>query len=152
VDKLAAMIERYHATTVCVDYISLMQPTIKSKAADWERVKAISNELKALARQTKVKLYVAAQNSKDAVLNGPTEENIAYSTAVVQDCNVLIGWHQDAEMARVDKMQGRLIKNRRGEKGPPGDSGYYEFYEKWDRDRMIMEPWNEAVHNWDLKA
>jgi hypothetical protein len=44
-------------------------------------------------------------------------------------------------------MQGRLIKNRGGEKGPPGDSGYYEFYEHWDRDRMVFEDWG-AHHDW----
>jgi hypothetical protein len=60
---------------------------------------------------------------------------------------VMIGWHQDAAMARDKKVQGRLIKNRNMDKGPPGDSGYFEFYEYWDRDRMIMEPWT-AQHPW----
>jgi replicative DNA helicase len=150
VDKLAGMIERYNPDTVAVDYISLMQSTLKA-SSDWERVKTISAQLKALARSSKVKLYVAAQNSKDAALNGPTEDNIAFSSAIFNDCNVMVGWHQTGEWATMDKMQGRLLKNRRGEKGPPGDSGYYEFYEHWDRDRMQMEPWTPA-HEWSAKG
>lgn len=146
VDKLAAMIERHNPDTVCVDYISLMQSHVKA-SADWERVKTISSSLKALARSSQVKLYVAAQNSKDAALNGPTEDNIAFSSAIYNDCNVMVGWHQTADWARINKMQGRLLKNRRGEKGPPGDSGYYEFYEHWNRDQMQMETWTPA-HEW----
>jgi replicative DNA helicase len=48
VDKLAALIERYGADTVAVDYISLMQSHLKA-GSDWERVKTISASLKALA-------------------------------------------------------------------------------------------------------
>lgn len=150
VDKLAALIERFGVTTVCVDYISLMQSHVKAQS-DWERVSTISASLKALARAAKVKLYVAAQNNRDAALNGPTEDNIAFASSIFNDCNVMVGWHQTSEWARVNKMQGRLLKNRRGEKGPPGDSGYYEFYEHWDRDRMVMETWTPA-HEWAVKT
>jgi replicative DNA helicase len=150
VDKLAALVERYGVKTVCVDYVSLMESTIKA-SSDWERVKSISTSLKALARTMRVRVYAAAQNSKDAALNGPTEDNIAYSSAIFHDCNVMIGWHQTAEWARVGKVQGRLLKNRGGDKGPPGDSGYYEFYEHWDRDRMVFEEWT-ANHEWMAKA
>jgi hypothetical protein len=41
-----------------------------------------------------VRVYAAAQNSKDAALNGPTEDNIAYSSAIFYDCNVMVGYHQ----------------------------------------------------------
>jgi replicative DNA helicase len=150
VDKLAAMVERFGAQTVCVDYVSLMESQRRS-SSDWERVKDVSQSLKKLAGDMGVRVYAAAQNSKDAALNGPTEDNIAYSSAIFYDCNVMIGWHQTAEWARIDKMQGRLIKNRANEKGPPGDSGYFEFYEHWDRDRMAFEPWTRA-HDWMLKA
>lgn len=150
VDELAAAVDRHKAQTVCVDYVSLMESS-RRNAADWERVKDVSQSLKKLAGTMGVKVYAAAQNGKDAAVNGPTEDNIAYSSAIFYDCNVMIGWHQTPDMARLDKMQGRLIKNRGGDKGPPGDSGYYEFYERWDRDRMIMEPWSES-HAWDLKT
>jgi replicative DNA helicase len=146
VDKLAAQAERHKADTVCVDYVSLMDPTRRT-GGDWERVKEVSQSLKRLAGDMGIRVYAAAQNSKDAALNGPTEDNLAYSSAIFYDCNVMVGWHQTGEWARVNKMQGRLIKNRGGDKGPPGDSGYFEFYEHWDRDRMIMEPWTEQ-HQW----
>lgn len=150
VDKLAAMVERYGAQTVCVDYVSLMESQLRARA-DWERVKEVSQLLKKLAGHMDVRVYAAAQSGRDAALNGPTEDNIAHSTSIFSDCNVMIGWHQTPDMARVDKVQGRLIKNRNMDKGPPGDSGYFEFYEHWDRDRMVMEAWTDQ-HQWMAKA
>jgi replicative DNA helicase len=132
-----------------VDYVSLMEGQRRA-ASDWERVKDVSQSLKRLAATMGVRVYAAAQNSKDAALNGPSEDNIAYSSAIFYDCNVMVGWHQTAAWARVDKMQGRLIKNRGGDKGPPGDSGYYEFFEHWNRDRMTFEPWT-TNHEWQAK-
>jgi replicative DNA helicase len=146
VDKLAALVERYGAKTVCVDYVSLMEGQLRARA-DWERVKEVSQSLKKLAGHMDVRVYAAAQSGRDAALNGPTEDNIAHSTSIFSDCNVMIGWHQTADMARVNQVQGRLIKNRNMDKGPPGGSGYFEFLEHWDRDRMIMEPWNDQ-HKW----
>jgi replicative DNA helicase len=146
IDKLMAQVDRHNAQTVCVDYISLMQSQRRA-ASDWERVKDISSSLKQMALSMEVRVYAAAQSGRDAALNGPTEDNIAHSTSIFSDCNVMIGWHQTPEMARVEKMQGRLIKNRSDDKGPPGDSGYYEFYEHWDRDRMVFEPWS-GFHDW----
>jgi replicative DNA helicase len=146
VDKLAALVERYSAKTVCVDYLSLMDSMRKS-SSDWERVKDVSSSLKALARSMRVRVYAAAQNNRDAMLEGPTEGNIAYSSSIFNDCNIMVGYHQTAEWERWGKMQVRLLKNRGSDKGPRGDSGYYECYEHWDRDRMIMEEWTPA-HDW----
>lgn len=150
VDRLAAMVERYGAQTVCVDYVSLMESQRRSHS-DWERVKDVSQSLKKMAGDMGVRVYAAAQNSKDAALNGPTEDNIAYSSAIFYDCNVMVGYHQTADWARVGKVQVRLIKNRGGDKGPPGDSGYFETYEHWDRDRMIFEEWTPQ-HDWMAKS
>jgi replicative DNA helicase len=147
VDQLAALAERYGAQTVCVDYVSLMESQRRA-SSDWERVKDVSQSLKKMAGDMGVRVYAAAQNSKDAALNGPTEDNIAYSSAIFYDCNVMIGLHQTAEWASLGKVQVRLIKNRGGDKGPPDDSGYFSFFERWDRDRMTFEPWNDHKHNW----
>jgi replicative DNA helicase len=144
VDKLTAMIERYGANTVCVDYVSLMESQRKA-SSDWERVKDVSQSLKRMAGDMGVRVYAAAQNNRDAALNGPTEDNIANYLGIFQDCNVMVGYHQTPEMARVNKVQIRLLKNRNNDKGPPGDSGYYETYERWDRDKMVMEEWTPAM-------
>jgi replicative DNA helicase len=144
VDKLTAMIERYGANTVCVDYVSLMESQRKA-SSDWERVKDVSQSLKRMAGDMGVRVYAAAQNNRDAALNGPTEDNIANYLGIFQDCNVMVGYHQTPEMARVNKVQIRLLKNRNHDKGPPGDSGYYETYERWDRDKMVMEEWTPAM-------
>jgi KaiC/GvpD/RAD55 family RecA-like ATPase len=149
VDKLMAQADLHNAKTVCVDYISLMQSTRRA-AADWERVKDISSSLKQMALGMGVRVYAAAQSGRPAAYDGPTEDNIAHGQSIFSDCNVMIGWHQTPEMARVDKMQGRLIKNRSDDKGPPGESGYFEFYEFWDRDRMQFEPWTQ-MHEWNAK-
>jgi replicative DNA helicase len=146
VDKLAAMVERYGANTACVDYVSLMEGQRRA-SSDWERTKEVSQSLKKLAGHMNIRVYAAAQSNRDAALNGPTEDNIAHSTSIFSDCNVMIGWHQTPEMARWKQVQGRLVKNRNMDKGPPGESGYYEFKEFWDRDRMIMETWT-SQHLW----
>lgn len=149
IDKLAAYVERYRPQFVCVDYISLMASHMKT-ASDWERVSLISRGLKQLARATKTKVYAAAQNNRSAADNGPTEDNIAFSSSIYQDCNIMVGYHQDPEMEKKKQVQVRLIKQRGGSKGPIGDSGYGEFLEYWDRDRMIFEDWT-ARHGWDFK-
>jgi replicative DNA helicase len=146
VDKLAAMVERYGANTVCVDYISLMEGQLRAQS-EWERTKQVSQALKRMAGHMDVRVYAAAQSNRDAALEGPTENNIAGYVGIFQDSNVMIGWHQTPDMARINQVQGRLIKNRNMDKGPPGKSGYYEFYEHCDRDRMIFEPWT-SMHEW----
>ena len=149
VDQLAAMVERHKAQTVCVDYVSLMESQRRA-SSDWERVKDVSQSLKKLAGDMGVRVYAAAQNGKDAALNGPREDNIAGYAGIFYDCNVMVGYHQTYEDTKINKVQVRLLKNRGGDKGPPGESGYYEFYEHWDRDRMIMEPWTDQ-HSWMAK-
>jgi KaiC/GvpD/RAD55 family RecA-like ATPase len=134
VDKLAAMVERYGANTVCVDYISLMEGQLRAQS-EWERTKQVSQALKRMAGHMDVRVYAAAQSNRDAALEGPTENNIAGYVGIFQDSNV------------INQVQGRLIKNRNMDKGPPGKSGYYEFYEHCDRDRMIFEPWT-SMHEW----
>lgn len=149
IDKLAALVDLYKPTVVCVDYISLMK-SLTSKTSDWERVSEISHALKQLARAYKIVVYAAAQNNRQAADEGPTEENIAFSSTIYQDCNIMVGYHQDPEMEKINKMQVRLIKHRRGRKGPIGDSGYSEFSEMWDRDRLHFEDWS-STHEWTMK-
>lgn len=143
IDKLAALVERYKPQTVGVDYISLMASHIKA-GADWERVTLISRALKQLARGAKIRLHAAAQNNRDAFSEGPTMDNIAYSLSIGQDANVVIGYHQDSEAAKLSKIEVRLLKNRNGAKPLTW------FYEHWDRDHMIFEDWT-AAHAWQAK-
>jgi replicative DNA helicase len=149
VEKLAALVERHRPGVLAVDYISLLAASV-SMQKDYERVTLISRQLKQLARAYKVKVYVAAQNNRDAVEHGPTEENIAFSNAIFQDCNVMVGVHQDGKMEKIGKVEQRLIKNRAGAKGPAGKlhaMGYGLFYERWDRDTMEFEDWKK-IHEW----
>jgi replicative DNA helicase len=116
------MVERYGANTVCVDYVSLMESQRKA-SSDWERVKDVSQSLKRMANDMGIRVYAAAQNSKDAALNGPTEDNIAYSSAIFRDRHGLRAeWTQAHEWPRLG------IRDERGT-------------HEWDRDRMVFEPW-----------
>jgi hypothetical protein len=150
IDRLAALVEKFDPQSVLVDYVSLMKPIVKTRSK-WEAVDDISGSLKALARSFKIKVFAAAQSGREAIDVGPTENNIADSLAPWRDCNVMVGYHQDPEMARQNKVQVRLIKNRKGDKGPPGDSGYFECYEYWDRDRLLFQDWSQQ-HQWATKA
>jgi len=143
VDRLASMIDRFGPQTVCVDYLSLMEAHIRTNN-DWERVSLISKSLKQLARSAKIRMYVAAQNNSDAVINGPTEENIAFSKNIFMDCNIMVGYHQDKEMEKKRQVQIRLVKGR-GRARPTEHALEY-----WDRDKMLFEPWTRA-HEFRLK-
>jgi KaiC/GvpD/RAD55 family RecA-like ATPase len=149
IDKVAALVDRYGPSVVAIDYISLMKTHLKSDSK-WERVAEISTALKYLARSYKIKLYVAAQNNRQAFDDGPTEDNIAFSSSIFMDCNRMVGYHQDPEMAKINKIEIRLIKNRGGPLGPIGQSGYGEFFEHWDRDKVIFEDWSKT-HEWMVK-
>lgn len=144
IDKLAALVDRYGPKTVCVDYLSLMEAHIKT-SNDWERVAMISKGLKRLARAYKIKVYAAAQNSADAVVNGPTEDNVAFSRTIFHDCNLMVGYHQDREMEKKRQVQVRLVKAR-GRAKP-----LQHAVEYWDRDAMVFETWT-SQHEFRLKA
>jgi replicative DNA helicase len=152
IDHLAQYVEQTSPDVLLVDYISLMKPILRHDSNDWGAVAEISADLKRLARTYKIVVCAAAQSSKSATEIGPTEDNIAFAKNIINDANVVIGYHQDPVMGRVNKVQVRLIKNRRGDKGPRGDSGYFECYEMWDRDKMIFQEWSDAVHNWGARA
>jgi replicative DNA helicase len=142
VERLLSHVERYQPNTVCVDYLSLMAGSMKGEK-DWERVATISRQLKQLARSQKVRVYAAAQNSADAVENGPTEDNVAFSKSIYQDANVMIGYYQNKVMEREKKVEVRLVKNRRGMRPP-----YGTIFEYWDRDKLIFEDWSDNKHKW----
>ena len=142
IDKLAARVDQHRPDTVCVDYISLMAAGMQVKA-DYERVMLISRALKQMARSYKVRVYAAAQSNRDAYSDGPTLDNIAFSLAIGQDANIAIGYHQDPEMAKINQMQVRLLKNRNGDK-PAAAEWAFEY---WDRDHMSFENWS-SKHTW----
>lgn len=146
VDRIAALVEKHRPGVLAVDYISLMAGDTSNRS-DHERVMGISRELKSLASIYGIKVYVAAQNNREASVDGPTESNIAYSVSIFQDCDVMVGFHQDAEMEKLEKVQVRLIKNRAGAKGPSGRlhaMGYGLFEEHWRRDLMEFTDWTPS--------
>lgn len=152
VDKIAALVEKHKPKVLAIDYLSLLSAGV-SGGDNWEKVSIISRQLKQLARTFKIKVYVAAQNNRDAESNGPTEFNIAYSNAIFTDCNVMVGIHQDGEMEKIKKVEQRLIKNRAGAKGPAGKLhalGYGLFEEFLDRDLLTFETWT-PTHAWRVK-
>lgn len=150
IDKIAALVERHSPDILAVDYVSLLAADTGGKVSREESIALISRSLKMLARSRKIKVYVAAQNNRDAMVDGPTEHNIAFSQTIFNDCNIMVGVHQDGEMEKVGKVQLRLIKQRAGAKGPIGASGYSEFLEHWDRDMMVFEDWTGS-HEWSMK-
>lgn len=142
VDRLAALVERYKPDILCVDYVSLMEAHRDFAGKDWERVTNISRALKRLARTFRIRVFAAAQCSREAEREGPTLDNIAYSTAIGQDANIVIGFHQTPEMERAMKMEVKLLKARKGPKG--------NYMEMWNRDRMRFETWSRQ-HDFELR-
>lgn len=84
-DKIYAEIVRYKPDIVAVDYVSLLDTPRRRDGAMWERVTYLTNELKAIARQTKTPIIGVAQTNIGSAEDGAKLENIAYSRSIGQD-------------------------------------------------------------------
>jgi replicative DNA helicase len=143
VDRVYSEISRYKPDIACVDYIQLMKG---SKAMGgggtvqtWERVKTISNELKAIASETDTPIVVVAQSNRSAKDGGATMDNIGDSIAIVQDSDIFFGLMQDDDMRTEGRMRMRMVKCR---DAPPGHTDLY-----WHPTTMTFGPWDDYQNN-----
>jgi len=114
VDRVYAEINRHKPDITVVDFIQLMKVTRRSDKR-WEALVDIVNELKAIARSTGTVIVVVSQDGKGSANDGSTETNGGGSVAIFQASNIYIGLHQDEALAEQDRIEVRLLKNRRGE-------------------------------------
>lgn len=115
VDKVFAETVRYAPDMVAVDYVSLLDGP--KMASNWEKLTVMTRELKMQARILKIPLFAVAQTNIAGADQGATLETIAYSRSIGQDSDIVLGLHSDEMMQAMNKMEVRLLKNRRGKIG-----------------------------------
>lgn len=137
VDRVYSEIAKHDPDIVAIDYISLMTTSRSQASSTWEKLMYISNNLKQTARTTKTPIIAVAQTNRDSSEGGPELHNIAFSVAINQDSDIVIGMHSNKEDRENRKMQVKLLKNR------DGMIRQADLY--WDMEHMEFKPWSEHI-------
>ncbi len=136
VDKVYSEIVRWKPTIVCIDYISLMNTERATGNSNWEKIMYLTQSLKQIARSLKVPIIGVAQTNRESATSGAKLENIAWSVAIIQDSDIVIGLHSDEDMRKEKMMEIRMLKNR---DGMTLDTNFM-----WDMDTMTFGPYSET--------
>lgn len=115
-DRVYGEIHRWRPDIVCIDYITLMD-TGRGSSQMWEKVMQITQSLKQIARTSKVPIIGVAQTNRASAEGGAELNNVAFSSAIIQDSDIVLGLHSDKEMREDNRMQLRVLKNRDGMQG-----------------------------------
>lgn len=134
-DRVYGEIHRWRPDIVCIDYITLMD-TGRGSSQMWEKVMQITQALKQIARTTGVPIVGVAQTNRASAEGGAELNNVAFSSAIIQDSDIVLGLHSDKEMRENNRMQLRVLKNRDGMQG--------ETDLLWDMSTMTFGPYRET--------
>jgi KaiC/GvpD/RAD55 family RecA-like ATPase len=136
VNKLHNLIQTYHPELVVVDGVYLMSEGGKSsgKSATWERVTDVSRNLKRIAVECAVPIVGVHQANREASGRRVEVEHAAYSDAVGQDADLILGVNSEEEENLVFV---EAIKNRWGKK--------FGFFVKFFFEKMIVRVTDEKV-------
>lgn len=125
VSALAARLDRAKRKqgidVVWVDYIGLLQPSERQKAG-YDRMTAISNELRVLAKEIDLPMIVLAQLSrplKGATVKPPVLTDLRDSGEIEQDAEAVMFLHRPRyyDTGADDSVECIIAKNRDGEDG-----------------------------------
>jgi replicative DNA helicase len=133
VDRVYAEIVRWSPDIVCIDYISLMDTQRAVGNNNWEKIMYLTQSLKQLSRTMKIPIIGVAQTNRDSATSGAKLDNIAWSVAIIQDSDIVIGLHSDEDMKANKQMEVRMLKNR--------DGMTLDTTMKWDMEHMKFHPW-----------
>ena len=126
VSALAARLDRAKRRNgidvVWIDYIGLLQPSEKQRPG-YDRMTAISNELRVLAKEIDLPFAVLAQLSrpvKGASVSAPKLTDLRDSGEIEQDAEAVAFLHRPKyyDQSADDTVQFIIAKNRDGEDGP----------------------------------
>jgi replicative DNA helicase len=114
VSKLRGMISDRKPDIVIVDGVYLLRAEQLDKGAgDWQRLKAISNELKQTCIDLDVAVFGTSQLKRTGKEDGFNLEDIAYGDSLGQDADLVIGATRYKEAA--NQMALDIMKNRHGD-------------------------------------
>lgn len=108
---------RHKPDLVIVDYISLLETGRTGAEQHWQKIGQISRELKLNAQTLGIPVVAAAQTNRDSVKDGVKLENLAFSSSIGMDSDIVLGLQQDEDMRAEEKMEVVMVKNRDGAPG-----------------------------------
>lgn len=112
-DQIAAFAKNLEIDLIMVDGCYLLKPSNGSYGSKWEKVAAVSNELKQIALELDVPIIGTAQIKRGASgAEGYDPEDIAFSDALGQDADFVVAIYPNPIMPERAELQ--LIKNRYG--------------------------------------
>ena len=148
IGDIETQIKKEKFDLVCVDYLSLVEPTKKYRSI-YEKVTYASQQLKALAVEYKVTMIVASQYNRLADKSQPSLADLRDSGGIEQDADIVISlWvkQEDEEVNSMTKVYLDILKNRNGYTfGNAGNKEYFlwlkkektEFYDKTMYDKEV---------------
>ena len=119
-----SLIEQHHPDVVYIDGAYLMQlPGVRAQAAQWERLSALTREMRALVLRKKVRIAISTQVLESKMQGGQvTSASVGYSSSFHQDASVMLGIQPDAELE--DRQTVKALKVR--------DAPKMQMHLKWD--------------------
>ena len=102
-----------------VDYLGLLSSREHERSSIYERVTAISRQLKQLARELEIPVIVLAQINRDAEGKEPSLSNLRDSGAIEQDADLIMILHKRGE-SNQSAMDLIVAKHRNGPTGRAG--------------------------------
>lgn len=110
---IAALASSLNVDLIVVDGVYLLKPTERTGGSKWERVAAVSNEIKQMALDLKIPVICSTQIKRGATGEGwYSPEDIALSDSIAQDADFLITARPDGVVK--NRIELQLIKNRFG--------------------------------------
>ena len=134
IDNIYGEIIRHEPDIVAIDYINLMDAPNKINHVMWEKLTYITRELKAIARSTNIPILGAAQTNRESAKDGATLVNIAHSSSVAADSDIVIGMAQTPDQERNKQMVLNMLKNRDGRR--------VQAKLLWDLPTMTIREWS----------
>lgn len=124
VQAIEALLDQHHPDILFLDGAYLMQlPGVRNNAAQWERLSALTREMRALVLRRKIPIVISTQVLTSKMVGGEVKaESVGYSSSFHQDASVMLGIQPDAELE--DRQIVKALKVR--------DAPKTTMHLKWD--------------------
>lgn len=132
--KVKDLIDKINPDCIYIDGAYLMSlPNVRRDAAQWERMSALTREMKAIVLKNHRRIVLTTQASENKLAGKEiVASSTAYSQSFHQDSDIMIGIQQDAEIETRQIL--KVLKYRDGEKPHVTVEWNWELYRlsQWD--------------------